>query len=106
MPWLIAPTLMIFIFGWLNLKYLLKSPAFIKIKRQSVLRFLVISIGGFAALGALSSGSLITANMSPVGVNIAAACLIITTQLIIVLLLQILLPKLISSLSRKGRVAS
>ena len=106
MPWLIAPTLMIFIFGWLNLKYLLKSPAFIKIKRQSILRFLVISIGGFAALGALSSGSLITANMSPVGVNIAAACLIITAQLIVVLLIQIFLPKIISSLSNKGRVVS
>jgi hypothetical protein len=44
--------------------------------------------------------------MSPVGVNIAAACVIITIQLIIVLLLQILLPKLISSLSSKGRVGS
>jgi hypothetical protein len=44
--------------------------------------------------------------MSPVGVNIAAACLIITAQLILVLLLQILLPKLIRSLSSKGRVAS
>ena len=106
MPWLIAPTLMIFIFGWLNLKYLLKSPVFIKIKRQSILRFLVISIGGFAALGALSSGSLITANMSPVGVNIATASVIITAQLIMVLLIQIILPKLIAVLTRKGRVAS
>lgn len=105
-PWLMAPTIMIFIFGWLNLKYLLKSTAFIKIKRQSILRFLVISIGGFAGLSALSSGSLITANMSPVGVNTAIACLIITAQLILVLLIQILLPKLIEALRSKGRVAS
>ena len=105
-PWLLAPTIMIFIFGWLNLKYLLKSTAFIKIKRQSILRFLVISIGGFAGLSALSSGSLITANMSPVGVNTAIACLIITAQLILVLLIQILLPKLIKALRSKGRVAS
>jgi len=105
-PWLLAPTIMIFIFGWLNLKYLLKSTAFIKIKRQSILRFLVISIGGFAGLSALSSGSLITANMSPVGVNTAIACLIITAQLILVLLIQILLPKLIKALRGKGRVAS
>ena len=105
-PWLMAPTIMIFIFGWLNLKYLLKSTAFIKIKRQSILRFLVISIGGFAGLSALSSGSLITANMSPVGVNTAIACLIITAQLILVLLIQILLPKLIKALRSKGRVAS
>jgi hypothetical protein len=44
--------------------------------------------------------------MSPVGVNIAAACLIITAQLIIVLLIQIILPKLIAVLTRKGRIAS
>jgi hypothetical protein len=105
-PWLMAPTILIFIFGWLNLKYLLKSTAFIKIKRQSILRFLVISIGGFAGLSALSSGSLITANMSPVGVNTAIACLIITVQLVLVLLIQILLPKLIKALRSKGRVAS
>jgi hypothetical protein len=49
---------------------------------------------------------LITANMSPVGVNIAASCLIITAQLIVVLLIQIFLPKIISSLSNKGRVVS
>lgn len=104
-PWLIAPTIMIFIFGWLNIKYLLKSTAFIKIKRQSILRFFVISIGGFAGLSALSSGSLITANMSPVGVNIAIASAIITAQLTLALLIQILLPKLIKVLSRKGRVA-
>jgi hypothetical protein len=44
--------------------------------------------------------------MSPVGVNIATASVIITAQLIIVLLIQILLPKLIGALTGKGRVAS
>lgn len=105
-PWLMAPTLMIFIFGWLNLRYLLKSKEFVKIKKQSILRFLVISVGGFAAVSTLSSGSLITTNMSPVGVNIALACLIITAQLMLVLLLQVLLAKLIKVFIGKGRVTS
>jgi len=47
---------------------------------------------------------LITSNMSPVGVNIEKAALIIAIQLLVVLLIQIFLPKLISKLSDKGRV--
>ena len=42
--------------------------------------------------------------MSPVGVNIAKASLIIGIQLLVVLLIQIYLPKLIGKLSDKGRV--
>jgi hypothetical protein len=103
--WLAIPTIMIFIYGWLNLTVLLRANTFIKIKRQSVLRFLVISVAGFAAVSALSSGSLITANMSPVGVNIAQASWIITIQLLLVLLIQIYLPKLINLINNKGRVA-
>ena len=103
--WLLLFTLMIAIYGWINLNILQKSTEFIKIKRQSILRFFVISIGGFAAVAALSSGSLITSNMSPVGVNIARASIIICVQLILVLLLQIYLPKIISRLSKKGKVA-
>ena len=95
---------MISIYGWINLNILRKSEVFIKIKRQNILRFFVISVGGFSALAFLSSGSLITSNMSPVGVNIEKAALIIAIQLLIVLLIQIFLPKLISKLSDKGRV--
>jgi len=102
--WLIIFTLMISIYAWINLIILRKSQEFIKIKNQSILRFFVISIGGFAAISVLSSGSLITSNMSPVGVNIAKASLIIGIQLLVVLLIQIYLPKLIGKLSDKGRV--
>jgi hypothetical protein len=103
--WLALPTIMIFIYGWLNLRVLLRANSFIKIKRQSILRFVVISVAGFAAVSALSSGSLITANMSPVGVNIARASWIIATQLLLALLIQIYLPKLINLINNKGRVA-
>ena len=103
--WLALPTIMIFIYGWLNLKVLLRANSFIKIKRQSILRFVVISVVGFAAVSALSSGSLITANMSPVGVNIAQASWIIATQLLLALLIQIYLPKVINLINNKGRVA-
>ena len=103
--WLALPTIMIFIYGWLNLRILLRANTFIKIKRQSILRFVVISVAGFAAVSALSSGSLITANMSPVGVNIARASWIIATQLLLALLIQIYLPKLINLINNKGRVA-
>ena len=103
--WLALPTIMIFIYGWLNLRVLLRANSFIKIKRQSILRFVVISVAGFAAVSALSSGSLITANMSPVGVNIARASWIIGTQLLLALLIQIYLPKLINLINNKGRVA-
>ena len=96
---------MIFIYGWLNLRVLLRANSFIKIKRQSILRFVVISVVGFAAVSALSSGSLITANMSPVGVNIARASWIIATQLLLALLIQIYLPKVINLINNKGRVA-
>jgi hypothetical protein len=102
--WLLLFTVMISIYGWFNLTILRKSEVFIKIKRQNILRFFVISVGGFSALAFLSSGSLITSNMSPVGVNIEKAALIIAIQLLIVLLIQIFLPKLISKLSDKGRV--
>jgi hypothetical protein len=95
---------MISIYGWFNLIILRKSQEFIKIKRQSILRFFVISVGGFSALAFFSSGSLITSNMSPVGVNIEKAALIIGTQLLIILLIQIYLPKLIGKLNDKGRV--
>jgi hypothetical protein len=102
--WLIIFTVMISIYGWINLVVLRKSDVFIKIKRQNILRFFVISVGGFSAIAALSSGSLITSNMSPVGVNIAKASIIIAVQLLAVLLIQIYLPKLIGKLSVKGRV--
>jgi hypothetical protein len=102
--WLLIFTVMISIYGWFNLNILRKSEVFIKIKRQNILRFFVISVGGFSALAFFSSGSLITSNMSPVGVNIEKAALIIAIQLLIVLLIQIFLPKLISKLSDKGRV--
>jgi hypothetical protein len=42
--------------------------------------------------------------MSPVGVNIEKAALIIASQLVFVLLIQIYLPKLIGKLNDKGRV--
>jgi len=103
-PWLIGFTLMVAIYGWLNLTLLRRSTEFIKIKRQSIIRFFVISVGGFSAMAYLSSGSLITSNMSPVGVNIILASMIITIQLLIVLGAQIYLPKLISKFSNKGRV--
>jgi hypothetical protein len=102
--WLIIFTVMISIYGWINLVVLRKSDVFIKIKRQNILRFFVISVGGFSAIAALSSGSLVTSNMSPVGVNIAKASIIIPVQLLAVLLIQIYLPKLIGKLSVKGRV--
>ena len=102
--WLILFTVMIFIYAMINLNLLLKSDAYIKIKRQSIIRFLVISIGGFSAVAALSSGSLITSNMSPVGVNIGKAALIIGVQLLVALLIQIYLPKLKGKLMVKGRV--
>ncbi|NBU93767.1 MAG: hypothetical protein EBS18_04355 [Actinobacteria bacterium] len=102
--WLIIFTVMISIYGWVNLVLLRKSDVFIKIKRQNILRFFVISVGGFSAIAALSSGSLITSNMSPVGVNVTKASLIIAVQLLGVLLIQIYLPKLIGILSVKDRV--
>ena len=102
--WLLLFTVMISIYGWFNLLILRKSDVFIKIKRQNILRFFVISVGGFAVLAFLSSGSLITSNMSPVGVNIEKASLIIAFQLFTILLIQIFLPKLIGKLSGKGRV--
>jgi hypothetical protein len=102
--WLLLFTVMISIYGWFNLIVLRKSQEFIKIKNQSILRFFVISVGGFSSLAFLSSGSLITSNMSPVGVNIEKAALIIASQLVFVLLIQIYLPKLIGKLNDKGRV--
>jgi hypothetical protein len=42
--------------------------------------------------------------MSPVGVNIAQASWIIAIQLLLVLLIQIYLPKLINLINNKGKV--
>lgn len=100
--WFLAPTCMVAIFAWLNFNLILKLNIDDKSKRQLILRFFVISILGVSTLAFVSSGSLISSNMSPVGVNPLFIASVVLSQLVLVLLLIKLLPKLFKKKVKQG----
>ena len=73
-------------------------------KRQIYIRFFVISILGAAVLAFITSGSLISTNMSPVGVNPLHISAVVAAHLLLVLLLIQLLPRLFKKKAKQGRL--
>jgi hypothetical protein len=102
--WFLLPTLMITIYGWINLTLIFKLNIDIKSKRQLILRFFIVSIAGVMIISFITSGSLISSNMSPVGVNPLRIGAVVTAHLLFVLLLMILLPKVFKKKDSKGRL--
>jgi hypothetical protein len=102
--WFLLPTFMIAIYGWINLTLIFKLNIDTKSKRQLILRFFILSILGVMIIAFITSGSLISSNMSPVGVNPLRIGAVVTAHLLLVLLLMILLPKVFKKKDSKGRL--
>ncbi len=103
--WFLLPTLLVAIYGWINLTLIFKLKIDTKSKRQLILRFFVVSIAGVMIISFITSGSLISSNMSPVGVNPLRIGAVVTAHLFLVLLLMQLLPKVFKKKVGKGRLA-
>jgi hypothetical protein len=95
---------MVAIYGWINLSLIFKLNIDRKSKRQLILRFFIVSIAGVMIISFITSGSLISSNMSPVGVNPLRIGVVVTAHLLLVLLLMILLPKVFKKKDSKGRL--
>ena len=100
--WFLLPTLMVTIYGWINLSLITKLKVDLKSKRQLILRFFTISIVGVMIISFITSGSLISSNMSPVGVNPLRIGAVVTAHLLVVLLLMKLLPMVFKKKVRQG----
>ena len=100
--WFLLPTLMVTIYGWINLSLITKLKVDSKSKRQLILRFFTISIVGVMIISFITSGSLISSNMSPVGVNPLRIGAVVTAHLLVVLLLMKLLPMVFKKKVRQG----
>ncbi len=103
-PWLAMATIMLTIYAWINLNQIKQLELDVKSKRQIYIRFFVTSILGAAALAFVTSGSLISANMSPVGVNPLYISAVVAAHLLLVLLLIQLLPKVFNKKAKQGRL--
>ena len=103
--WFLLPTLMVAIYGWINLSLIFKLNIDTKSKRQLTLRFFVLSIAGVMIISFITSGSLISSNMSPVGVNPLRIAGVVTAHLLLVLLLMKLWPMVFRKKVGKGRLA-
>jgi len=103
--WVGVGSILIAIYGWISL-YLISN---LKLNKKDIqqlkLRFLVISISGSVILAFITSGSLISANMSPVGVNPLRIGLLVAGQLLLVMLVMHLISIILKKKQDKGRLA-
>ena len=77
-----------------------------KSKQQLILRFVVISVFGSGLIAFLSSGSLISANMNPVGVNPLLMSAVVLSHLVIALLIIQFTPKIFNKKDKQSRLES
>jgi hypothetical protein len=103
-PWMVTLSLMLVVYSIINLNKVNKLQIDKKSKQQLVLRFLIFSVLGSALLAFVSSGSLISANMNPVGVNPLRISAIVFAHIAIAYLLMLLLPKLFKKKSNQSRL--
>jgi hypothetical protein len=103
-PWMFTLSLMLVVYSVINLNKVNKLQIDKKSKQQLVLRFLLFSVLGSALLAFVSSGSLISANMNPVGVNPLRISAIVFAHITIAYLLMLLLPKLFKKKSNQSRL--
>jgi len=103
-PWVVIFSLVIVVYSLINLNKINKLQIDDKSKKQLALRFLLLSVLGSALLAFISSGSLISANMNPVGVNPLRISAIMFSHITITYLLMLLLPKLFKKKSNQSRL--
>jgi len=103
-PWLILLTLTISIYAWINIYLINKQKIDAKSKIQITVRFFIISTFTPMIFAYISSGSLLSANMSPVGVNPVRIGAVFAIQIFIVFILMKYLPQLFKKKQGKGRL--
>jgi hypothetical protein len=94
-PWIASLSLMLVIYSVISLN---------KSKQQLVLRLLLLSVCGSGLLSFISSGSLISANMDPVGVNPLRISAIVFAHITTVYLLMLLLSKMVKKKANQSRL--
>ena len=105
-PWLIVLTLIVAIYAWVNINLINKQRVDAKSKRQITIRFFLISTFIPAIFAFISSGSLLSANMSPVGVNPIRIGTVFALQVLIVFILVKYLPRLFKKKQGESRLAT
>ena len=105
-PWLIVFTLIVAIYAWVNINLISKQRVDAKSKRQITIRFFLISTFIPAIFAFISSGSLLSANMSPVGVNPIRIGAVFALQVLIVFIMMKYLPRLFKKKQGEGRLAT
>ena len=93
-PWMITLSIMMFGYALINLKKIKTLNIDKKSKQQLHLRFLLLSVLGTAILAFVSSGSLISANMNPVGVNPLRIGAIVFVHILLAFLVIHFLPRM------------
>ena len=104
-PWLIFLTLIVSIYAWINIYLIDKQKIDAKSKMQITIRFFIISTFTPVIFAFISSGSLLSANMSPVGVNPIRIGAVFALQTFVVFIIMKYLPKLFKKKQGKGRLA-
>jgi hypothetical protein len=105
-PWIIILTLVVAIYAFININLISKQKIDAKSKQQITIRFFLISTFIPAIFAFISSGSLLSANMSPVGVNPIRIGAIFALQVFTVFILMKYLPKLFKKKQGEGRLAT
>jgi hypothetical protein len=105
-PWIIILTFMVLAYAVINLGRINKLEIDDKSKQQLILRFVVISVFGSGVIAFLSSGSLISANMNPVGVNPLLISAVVLSHLVIAFLIIQFAPKIFNKKDKQSRLDS
>jgi hypothetical protein len=105
-PWLIVLTLIVAIYAWVNINLINKQRVDAKSKQQIMIRFFLISTFIPAIFAFISSGSLLSANMSPVGVNPIRIGAVFALQVLTVFIIMKYLPRLFKKKQGEGRLAT
>jgi len=105
-PWMITFSIMLFGYALINLNKIKGLSIDKKSKKQLNLRFLLLSVIGSVILAFISSGSLISANMNPVGVNPLRIGAIVFVHIFLAFLVIQYLPKLFKIKDKQSRLAT
>jgi hypothetical protein len=105
-PWMITLSIMLFGYALINLNKIKALNIDKKSQQQLHLRFLLLSVFGSAILAFVSSGSLISANMNPVGVNPLRIGAIVFVHIVLAFLVIQYLPKLFKKKDKQSRLAT
>jgi hypothetical protein len=91
-PWLLVGNLLIIIFILTNLELLVRANDYVKIRRQKIIRFIVVAIAMFVLISGATYGTLFTKNMSNFGNDPLRVLTFIGSQILIISLLRIGIP--------------